>query len=98
MTQQPDRGAAPGTPGPRDRGPDGSGRDERAGGGRRDAPATGTRQAQRPPAPEEAEGVVDASDQADAAPGAVVRVLRPGYGDGERQLRPAAVVVARQRE
>jgi molecular chaperone GrpE len=27
--------------------------------------------------------------------GTVVQVLRPGYGDGERQLRPAAVVVAR---
>jgi molecular chaperone GrpE len=27
-------------------------------------------------------------------PGTIVRVLRPGYGDGERQLRPAAVVVA----
>jgi molecular chaperone GrpE len=30
----------------------------------------------------------------DAAEGTVVRVLRPGYGDGEQQLRPAAVVVA----
>jgi molecular chaperone GrpE len=29
-----------------------------------------------------------------AAPGTVVDVLRPGYGDGDRQLRPAAVVVA----
>jgi molecular chaperone GrpE len=27
-------------------------------------------------------------------PGTVVEVLRPGYGDGSRQLRPAAVVVA----
>jgi molecular chaperone GrpE len=33
-----------------------------------------------------------------AAPGTVVRVLRPGYGEGERQLRPAAVAVAGQRE
>jgi molecular chaperone GrpE len=30
----------------------------------------------------------------DAEPGTVIQVLRPGYGDGERQLRPAAVVVA----
>jgi molecular chaperone GrpE len=30
--------------------------------------------------------------------GTVVRVIRPGYGDGERQLRPAAVVVAGDRE
>jgi molecular chaperone GrpE len=29
-----------------------------------------------------------------ATPGTVVKVLRPGYGDGERLLRPAAVVVA----
>jgi molecular chaperone GrpE len=29
-----------------------------------------------------------------AEEGTVVRVLRPGYGEGERQLRPAAVVVA----
>lgn len=33
----------------------------------------------------------------DAEPGTVVRVLRPGYGEGERQLRPAGVVVAGQR-
>jgi molecular chaperone GrpE len=32
----------------------------------------------------------------DGAPvGTVVQVVRPGYGDDERQLRPAAVVVAR---
>ena len=30
----------------------------------------------------------------EAAPGTVVRVVRPGYGEEERQLRPAAVVVA----
>src|SRR5215469_9492321 len=30
----------------------------------------------------------------DAAPGIVVEVLRPGYGEGEELLRPAAVVVA----
>jgi molecular chaperone GrpE len=29
-----------------------------------------------------------------AAPGIVVEVLRPGYGEGEELLRPAAVVVA----
>ena len=46
------------------------------------------------PARHEAVSVVD---DAEAAPGTVVRVLRPGYGEGERQLRPAAVVVARRR-
>jgi molecular chaperone GrpE len=50
------------------------------------------------PARHEAVSVVDASDESDAAPGTVVRVMRPGYGDAEWQLRPAAVVVARQRE
>jgi len=30
----------------------------------------------------------------DAPPGTVLKVLRPGYGEGRRQLRPAAVVVA----
>ena len=30
----------------------------------------------------------------DAPAGTVVGVVRPGYGDGEHQLRPAAVVVA----
>jgi molecular chaperone GrpE len=30
----------------------------------------------------------------DAAPGTVVRVLRPGFGDGERLLRPAVVAVS----
>ena len=34
---------------------------------------------------------------ADAEPGTVVHVVRPGYGEGERQLRPAGVVVAGQR-
>jgi molecular chaperone GrpE len=34
----------------------------------------------------------------EAAPGTVLQVLRAGYGDGERQLRPAAVVVAGDRE
>jgi molecular chaperone GrpE len=31
-------------------------------------------------------------------PGTVVSVVRPGYGQGEQQLRPAAVVVAGERE
>jgi molecular chaperone GrpE len=39
----------------------------------------------------EAVGVVDATD---APPGSVVQVVRPGYGVGERMLRPAAVIVA----
>jgi molecular chaperone GrpE len=30
----------------------------------------------------------------DAEPGTVLRVVRPAYGDADRQLRPAAVVVA----
>jgi molecular chaperone GrpE len=33
-------------------------------------------------------------EDAEAAPGTVVEVLRPGYGQGERWLRPAAVAVA----
>ncbi len=43
----------------------------------------------------EAVGVV-ADD--DSPAGAVVQVVRPGYGDGERLLRPAAVLVAAERE
>src|SRR3954447_25319739 len=43
----------------------------------------------------EAVGVVD---QPDSAPGTVVEVIRPGYGEGSRQLRPAAVVVSRRGE
>jgi molecular chaperone GrpE len=35
---------------------------------------------------------------ADADPGTVVRVVRPGYGDPDRPLRPATVVVAGDRE
>jgi molecular chaperone GrpE len=34
----------------------------------------------------------------DAAPGTVLQVVRPGYGDDERQLRPASVVVATRAE
>jgi molecular chaperone GrpE len=42
--------------------------------------------------------VVGVVDQADSAPGTVIEVLRPGYGEGARQLRPAAVVVSRRGE
>ncbi|MEV4936887.1 nucleotide exchange factor GrpE [Streptomyces zaomyceticus] len=45
------------------------------------------------PARHEVIGVVE---DPDASPGTVVDVLRPGYGDGERQLRPAAVTVAKR--
>lgn len=36
-------------------------------------------------------------EDSDVEPGTVVRVLRPGYGEGNHQLRPAAVAVARAR-
>jgi molecular chaperone GrpE len=39
---------------------------------------------------------VAAVDAPDVPPGTVVDVLRPGYGNGERQLRPAAVTVSRR--
>ncbi|WP_184439723.1 nucleotide exchange factor GrpE [Mycobacterium sp. AZCC_0083] len=42
--------------------------------------------------------VVGVVDQPDTTPGTVVEVVRPGYGDGSRQLRPAAVVVSRRGE
>ncbi|WP_329453993.1 nucleotide exchange factor GrpE [Streptomyces sp. NBC_01497] len=45
------------------------------------------------PARHEAVSVVQ---DPDAEPGTVVEVLRPGYGDGERQLRPATVTVAKR--
>jgi molecular chaperone GrpE len=45
------------------------------------------------PARHEAIGSVPAGD---APPGTVVQVVRPGYGSGEQQLRPALVVVARE--
>ncbi|MFI8339045.1 nucleotide exchange factor GrpE [Streptomyces sp. NPDC085639] len=45
------------------------------------------------PARHEVVGVVQ---DPDAPPGTVVEVLRPGYGDGERQLRPASVTVAKR--
>ncbi|MEV4015644.1 nucleotide exchange factor GrpE [Nonomuraea angiospora] len=37
-------------------------------------------------------------ERPDVEPGTVVEVLRPGYGDAERQLRPAIVVVAKKAE
>ncbi|MEV5013944.1 nucleotide exchange factor GrpE [Streptomyces sp. NPDC053780] len=45
------------------------------------------------PARHEVVGVVQ---DPDAPPSTVVEVLRPGYGDGERQLRAAAVTVAKR--
>ncbi|MFI8007424.1 nucleotide exchange factor GrpE [Streptomyces sp. NPDC086010] len=40
--------------------------------------------------------VVSVVDDPGIEPGTVVQVLRPGYGDGDRQLRPAAVTVAKR--
>ncbi|MFI7407913.1 nucleotide exchange factor GrpE [Streptomyces sp. NPDC049627] len=45
------------------------------------------------PARHEVVGVVQDSD---ADPNTVVQVVRPGYGEAERQLRPAAVTVAKR--
>jgi molecular chaperone GrpE len=42
--------------------------------------------------------VVGVVEQPDSAPGTVVEVVRPGYGRGASQLRPAAVVVSRREE
>lgn len=42
--------------------------------------------------------VVGVDEDSDAPPGTVLRVLRPGYGDPERQLRPGAVMVAGGRD
>ncbi|MEY9965029.1 molecular chaperone GrpE [Streptacidiphilus sp. MAP12-16] len=42
--------------------------------------------------------VVSVVDAPETAPGTVVQVLRPGYGEPDRQLRPAAVVVSRKQE
>lgn len=42
--------------------------------------------------------VVSMVDEPDTAPGTVVDVLRPGYGEPGRQLRPAAVAVSRKQE
>ena len=44
------------------------------------------------PARHEAVGVLSQKGVPD---GTVLQVVRPGYGDGERQLRPALVVVAK---
>jgi molecular chaperone GrpE len=38
--------------------------------------------------------VVSVEEDADAEPGTVLKVLRPGYGEPDRQLRPGAVTVA----
>ncbi|MGP4001399.1 nucleotide exchange factor GrpE [Streptomyces sp. 8N706] len=40
--------------------------------------------------------VVGVVEDTDAEPGTVVQVLRPGYGDADRQIRPAAVTVAKR--
>jgi len=42
--------------------------------------------------------VVGVVEQGDSAPGTVVEVVRPGYGQGSSQLRPAAVIVSRREE
>jgi molecular chaperone GrpE len=42
--------------------------------------------------------VVGVVDDGDSAPGTVLEVVRPGYGRGSDQLRPAAVVVSRRGE
>jgi molecular chaperone GrpE len=42
--------------------------------------------------------VVGVIDHPDSVPGTVLEVVRPGYGEGSRQLRPASVVVSRREE
>ena len=42
--------------------------------------------------------VVNVIENRGSAPGTVVGVLRPGYGKGSSQLRPAAVVVSGREE
>ena len=42
--------------------------------------------------------VVGVVAQPDSAPGTVIKVVRPGYGNGAGQLRPAAVVVSQRGE
>ena len=42
--------------------------------------------------------VFSVAEQPDTVPGTVVEVMRPGYGKGSSQLRPAAVVVSRRKE
>jgi molecular chaperone GrpE len=41
---------------------------------------------------------VSTAEDPDAEPGTVVAVVRPGYGDGPDQLRPASVVVSTRAE
>jgi molecular chaperone GrpE len=42
--------------------------------------------------------VVSVVDDPDREPGTVVQVVRPGYGQGDHQLRPASVIVNRRQE
>jgi molecular chaperone GrpE len=42
--------------------------------------------------------VVNVTDDGGSAPGTVLEVVRPGYGKGSEQLRPAAVVVSSREE
>ena len=42
--------------------------------------------------------VVNVTDDVGSAPGTVLGVLRPGYGKGSQQLRPASVVVSGREE
>lgn len=42
--------------------------------------------------------VVTLVDQPDVEPGTVVGIVRPGYGEVNRQLRPATVAVSRRQE
>jgi molecular chaperone GrpE len=42
--------------------------------------------------------VVNVTENGGSAPGTVLGVLRPGYGEGSQQLRPAAVVVSGREE
>jgi molecular chaperone GrpE len=42
--------------------------------------------------------VVGVVEHGDSPPGTIVEVLRPGYGRGSSQLRPASVVVSRHEE
>ncbi|MEW2084571.1 nucleotide exchange factor GrpE [Streptomyces sp. NPDC005283] len=42
--------------------------------------------------------VVGIADDPGVEPNTVTQVVRPGYGEGENQLRPAAVVVSKRQE
>ena len=42
--------------------------------------------------------VVNVTENGGSAPGTVLGVLRPGYGKGSQQLRPASVVVSGREE